>query len=455
MDDTIVAISTPFGYAGLGIVRMSGPRAMAIARVIFKPRKTRWHEVRPRSLILGDICRNREKERLDEGYLAYFPAPRSYTREDMIEISCHGSPVIMEEVVRLAIRQGARQANPGEFTLRAYLNGRIDILQAEAVNDLVTAASLKQAQISFGQVRGRLSRRLSSIRSKVVRILSLVEAALEFPEERLSISAGRMAGAVESAAAAVRRLIESYNTGRALAEGLNVAIVGRANVGKSTLFNALLEEDRAIVSPYPGTTRDFLRERLKIGDSIFHLVDMAGLERPAHPVEKEGIQRSLKLASQADGVLLVLDASRRESPADLRLIRKYGSTTSLLLFNKCDLPNKIDKEKCKAAYKGRFCLEISALRRTNLDRLKEMIQTALLPVESAGEEIILHLRQKLLLEQFLTALDNSLHLLQQGHSEEVWAEEIRRALPYLSRLTGEIQSDDIINEIFSRFCVGK
>jgi len=455
LDDTVIAVSTPLGYSGLGIVRMSGPRSLAIARAIFKPRKTRWSELQPRSLILGDICRNREREPLDEGYLAYFPAPRSYTREDMIEISCHGSPVILEELVRLAISKGARQAEPGEFTLRAYLNGRIDILQAEAVNDLISAASLKQAQISFGQVRGKLSQRLFSLRTRVVRVLSLAEAGLEFPEERLPISGGKMVRTLESAAAAVRKLIDSYDTGRTLVEGLNLAIVGRANVGKSTLFNALLDEDRAIVSPYPGTTRDYLRERIKIKDSIFYLVDMAGLDRPVHPVEEEGVQRSRRLASQADGVLLVVDASRPESPADLRLIKKYGNKTSVLLFNKCDLPIKIDKEKLKAAYQGSHCLKISALRKTNLDRLKEMIQAAFIPAESAGGEIILHLRQKLLLEQVLAALDESLHLLRQGHSEEVWAEEIRRALPYLGQLTGEIRSDDVIEEIFNRFCVGK
>ena len=455
MDDTIIAISTPLGYSGLGIVRMSGPRALAIARTIFKPRTARWSELQPRSLILGDIHGDKKKRPLDEGYLAYFRAPGSYTREEMVEISCHGSPVILEEIVRLGISHGARQADPGEFTLRAYLNGRIDILQAEAVNDLVSAASLKQAQISFGQVRGRLSRRLSSVRRRIVRILSLVEAALEFPEEALPISTGNMAGTLESAAAAVRQLIDSYDTGRALAEGLNLAIVGRANVGKSTLFNALLDEDRAIVSPYPGTTRDFLRERIKMRDSVFHLVDMAGLDRPAHPVEEEGIQRSRRLASQADGVLLVVDASRPESRADLALIKKYGNKAGVLLFNKCDLPTKIDKGKCKAAYKGNHCLEISALRRTNLDRLRELIPATFVPAVCTGEEIILHLRQKLLLEQVLAALNESLHLLRQGHSEEVWAEEIRRTLPCLGQLTGEIRSDDVIEEIFSRFCVGK
>jgi tRNA modification GTPase len=455
LDDTIIAISTPIGYAGLGIVRMSGPRALAIARRIFKPRAKKRLSIPPRSMILGDICLDSVKDSIDEGYLAYFPAPRSYTREDMVEISCHGSPIILEGLVRVAIEKGARQAAPGEFTLRAYLNGRIDILQAEAVNDLVTAATLKQAKISFGQVRGRLSRRLASLRSQIVRVLSLAEAGLEFPEEGLPISTEKMARTLESAAASVRTLIGSYDTGRTLVEGLNLAIVGRANVGKSTLFNSLLDEDRAIVSPYPGTTRDYLRERIKIGDSVFHLVDMAGLERPCHPVEEAGIQRSRRLASQADGVLLVVDASRPESPVDLKLIRKYGGKDSILIFNKSDLPGRINEGRCVAAFGGSRWLSVSALRKTNLGRLKELIRAAFIPSGSPGENVILHLRQKLILEQVLTLLEESLLLLQQGYSEEVWAEEIRRALPYLGQLTGEIRTDEVIEEVFNRFCVGK
>lgn len=455
LEDTIIAISTPAGCGGLGIVRLSGDKAVPIAKRIFKLRKKTWREILPQNLVLGDVYNYETKEFIDEGYFAYFPEPHSYTREDLVEIICHGSPVVLEEVVRLGIKAGARHAHPGEFTLRAYLRGRIDVLQAEAVNDLIMAASLKQAKISFGQVRGRLSKRIDSLRGQIIHLLSKVEASIEFPEEGLGLSNKQIAKSLESVISTIKRLIASYERGRTLTEGLTLAIVGKANVGKSTLFNALLDEDRAIVSPYRGTTRDYLRERVKIKDSLFHLIDMAGLERPSHPVEKEGIKRGEELAARADGILLLLDSSRPESQADLNLIRKFKNKKAILLFNKSDLPQKIDKARCRDTNSDNPWLEISALKGTNLDRLKEMIHDAFVPTESAEEEVILHLRQKLLLEQTVDALNTALNLLKQGHSEEVCAEEIRRGLPFIGQLTGEIKVDEVIDNIFSRFCVGK
>ncbi len=455
LEDTIIAISTPAGRGGLGIVRLSGQRALAVAKKFFKPRKKPWVDVRPRNVVLGDIYNYEKKEFIDEAYLAFFAGAGSYTREDMVEISCHGSPVVLEEVVRLGIRAGARPAHPGEFTLRAYLHGRIDILQAEAVNDLISAESLEQAKISFGQVRGRLSNRIQGMRRRFVELLSQIEAAIEFPEEGLRLSPAKIARSLEAVISDVKTLVSSYERGRTLREGLTLAITGRANVGKSTLFNALLDEDRAIVSPYPGTTRDYLRETINIKDSLFHLIDMAGLERPSHPVEKESIKRSRELASRADGILLVLDSSRPETKTDLDLIRRFRDKRMILLFNKSDLAQKIDKRRCRAANARSQALEISALKGSNLNRLRDMIHDTYVPTEKFEEEVILHLRQKILLERILDCLEQGLKLLREGHSEEVCAEEIGRALPFISELTGEIRAEDVIENIFSRFCVGK
>ncbi len=456
LHDTIIAVSTPLGYGGLGIIRLSGSRALSVARRIFKPRKKAGQPVRPRHLVFGDIVDREKRELVDEAYLVYFARPQSYTREDVIEISCHGSPVILEEVVRLGIKAGARLAHPGEFTLRAYLHGRIDILQAEAVQDLVTAGSLKQAKISLGQLRGGLSRRIEVLRTRIVHLVALVEARIEFPEENLSISDRRIGRALEVVVSEIEKLVASYETGRTLVEGLTIAILGKANVGKSTLFNALLDHDRAIVSPYPGTTRDYLRERIKIRDSLFDLVDMAGLEKPAHPVEKEGIRRGWKLAQEADGVLLVLDASRSEASGDLNLIKKFADRKMILVFNKSDLERRIDAGRCLALTgPDKPWLEVSALKRTNLDRLKTLIHEVFVPSSSQDEDLILHLRQKLLLEQTGSVLNEVSRLLEQGYSEEICAEEIRRALPLVGQLTGEIRADEVIDRIFSRFCVGK
>lgn len=452
--DTIIAISTPIGHGGLGIVRLSGKEALPIARRMFRPRKEKARIV-PRQSILGEVVDSETSEAVDEAYLVYFPAPASYTMEDVVEITCHGSPVILEEVVRLGIRAGARHAHPGEFTLRAYLRGRIDILQAEAVNDLIMATSLDQAKISFRQLKGRLSGLVGTIREKLIATLSRLETEVEFPDEAITVSKEEIQKDLKGVIAALQDLINSYETGRMMQEGLTLAIVGRANVGKSTLFNALLEEDRAIVSPYPGTTRDYLRERFIVRGAVFQIIDLAGLDRPSHPVEKEGVRRSREIASQADGILLVLDSSRPETQKDLRLIQEFRNKKTIYLFNKCDLPSKIDKEKCRGLDRAHPWLEISALKRTNLENLKNQIFKTLVHVRKKGEEVILHQRQKLLLEQALAPLEKALRLLEEGVFEEVVAEEIRQSLPHLGFLTGEIKSDDIIEDIFSRFCVGK
>ena len=323
LEDTIIAISTPPGFGGLGIVRISGKRALAVAGRIFQAKNKPKKPFPVRRPVFGTIRDLERETALDEAFLTYFKAPRSYTREDVVELSSHGSPAVLEVILRLGTGAGARLAQPGEFTLRAYLNGRLDMLQAEAVNDLIRSVSLTQARISSRQLGGSLSRRIFRLRGKLIALLSRVEAGLEFPEEKLRTGAPADRRTIDSLAAEVERLVAGYEAGRALREGLTLAITGRTNVGKSTLFNALLEEDRAIVTPFPGTTRDFLREKLVIDDILFHLVDMAGLGKPAHPVEKKWIARGQKIAREADGLLVVLDASRKESGEDERLVRKY------------------------------------------------------------------------------------------------------------------------------------
>jgi len=455
LDETIIAISTPAGYGGLGIVRLSGSKALEIAKKIFRPRRKAWREIEPLTLTLGEIYDGTKDGAVDEAYLAYFPPPRSYTREDVVEITCHGSPLVLEEVVALGIKEGARLAHAGEFTLRAYINGRLDLIQAQAVSDLIAATSLAQAKISLGQIRGGLSRQVSALRNRVVELLSLVESGIEFPDDELGVNSKETEASLEAALRTIKKLIASYQAGRAMTQGLELAIVGRANVGKSTLFNALLDQERAIVSPFPGTTRDYLRERIKIQDSLFHLIDMAGLEDSPHPVEKEGVKRGGELASQADGILLVLDASRREGQGDLRLIKKFLHKKMILLFNKADLPHKINRPKCQAGNPKSRWLEVSALTGKNLEALRKLIYKEFAPKATGHEEVLLHLRQKILFEKIASGLEKALNLLRNGHSDEVWAEEIRYIVPLIGELTGEIRVEEVLDTIFSRFCVGK
>jgi tRNA modification GTPase len=455
LDDTIIAISTPPGFGGLGIVRISGKKALAVAGRIFKPKYKPKKPFPIRHPVFGFVLDPERKAALDEAFLTYFKAPRSYTREDIVELSCHGSPAVLEGVLRLGTRAGARLAGPGEFTLRAHLNGRLDMLQAEAVNDLIRSVSLTQARISSRQLGGSLSRRILGLRGTLVSLLSQVEAGLEFPDEKLRTGAAADRRTIDSLISGAERLVVGYEVGRALSEGLTLAITGRTNVGKSTLFNALLEEDRAIVTPFPGTTRDFLREKLVIDDFVFHLVDMAGLGKPAHPVERTGIARGQKIAREADGLLIVLDASRKASAEDERLLSKYRAKKLLVVFNKIDLPRKIDKRRIGDLAGGNPAVEVSALKGRNIDELRRAIHGHFAPGSGKEEDVILHLRQKDLLQGILEALRRARQLLAKGHSGEVYAEEIRACLPLIGELTGEIRVDEVLDDIFGRFCVGK
>jgi len=455
LGDTIIAISTPPGFGGIGIIRLSGEKALPIAKKIFKIRKKGQFRIPPRQAQIGNLYDFEKKEIFDEAYLIFFPLPHSYTREDVVEISSHGSPAVLEEAIRLGIKAGARHAHPGEFTLRAYLHGRIDIIQAEAVNDLIRAGSLKQARISFGQMEGRLSKRLIEIRDRIVHLLSQIEAAIEFPEERLRITPQKIAATLFGIIEFLERLVSSYDAGRALAEGVTLAIAGKTNVGKSTLFNALLEEQRAIVTPFPGTTRDYMKETTPIKNEVFSLVDMAGLGRGSSVVEKEGIKKSKKIASQAAGLLVLFDTSRPETPEDFALIEKYREKKKLFIFNKIDLVQKMNTARIRRLCKNVCSVSISALRGTNLNHLKEKIYEVFAPQIDDHQEVIFHLRQKLLLEEIVGYLKAGLTLLQRRFSEEFCAEEIRKILPALAQVTGEIHADDVIEEIFCRFCVGK
>lgn len=454
LEDTIIAVSTPAGHGGIGIVRLSGPEALAVARKIFSIKEPE-PAITPRKMCFGYLLDDEARETLDAGYLCYFPAPHSYTREEVVEIHLHGSPILLNEAVRLGIRAGARLAHPGEFTFRAYLNGRIDIIQAEAINDLIRACSLDQARISFKQMEGSLSRKIAGVREKIVELLTLVETSLEFPDEEIEINPGQIRKVLRELISELGRLAGSYEQGRALLEGLTVAILGKTNVGKSTLFNALLEEERAIVTPYPGTTRDFIRENIQVDGVLIKLVDMAGFGQASHPVEEEGIIRGQRLAEKADGLLVVLDASREETAEDFNLLERFNDKKKLLVFNKSDLEPVINRQKILNSCPGVDWIEISALTGKNLDQLRKKMLETFAPRLEKQEEIILHQHQKVLVDRIKSSLESGLKLLDEGAGEELVAEAIREALPAIGQLTGEIKSQEVLDQIFSRFCIGK
>jgi len=452
--DTIIAVSTPPGRGGIGIVRLSGPEALSISLTFFSPgRKLR--RIPSHRAVFGRLVDPANGSAFDEAVLLYFQKPRSYTREDVVEMSLHGNPIVLEEAVRLGIAAGARPARPGEFTMRACLNGRYDLVQAEAVNDLIRAESRAAAKLAWTQVEGGLSGKILSLRRGLIELLADLEASIEFPEEGLSAAKSSTIARTSGLIAEIEKLVASHDTGKAIFEGVSVAIVGQANVGKSTLFNAFLGEERAIVAPEPGTTRDYLKERLRIKDQAFTLIDMAGLGRPASEVEKEGVRRGKQLAQRSDGLLILLDASKEARPEDFSLLADYRDRKALLIFNKIDLPKKMDTEKIRKTFPGLPSIEISALKRTNIRRLLNKVHVVFAPRVPDSGEIVFHERQKFLLESVLRHLRSALTSLEEGQSEEVPAEAVREAVPLIGQLTGDIGAEEVIGDIFNRFCVGK
>ncbi|MCX6566939.1 MAG: tRNA uridine-5-carboxymethylaminomethyl(34) synthesis GTPase MnmE [Candidatus Aminicenantes bacterium] len=452
--ETIVAVSTPPGSGGIGVVRLSGPAALKIARALFRPKETK-RKFEPGRAVLGSIADPGDGRPFDEGFLLFFKAPRSYTREDVVEFHLHGSPVILEEIVRLAVRQGARPALPGEFTLRAFLTGRLDFLQAEAVDDLIRSTSLAQAKSAFRGVEGALSKKIATLRDGVIALIARIEADIEFPEEGRPASKKDYADKIDRIRSTVDILVRSYEKGKALGEGVTIALVGLANSGKSTLFNDLLEEPRAIVTPFPGTTRDYLREIIRIKDASFLLVDMAGLGRPSSPVEREGVRRGKKIAAESDGLLLLLDGSRRFSAADGALIESYRSRRIILVLNKTDLPEKTSMADVNCRFPDLPLVGISALKGNGLAELRKMIYDLFFHLIPADEIIVFRKRDKLLLEEISVRLLRAKGMILRGRPIELAAEEAREVVALTGYLTGEIRADDILDDIFSRFCIGK
>lgn len=455
MEETIIAISTPPGFGGLGIIRLSGSDALPIALEMFRPLKKKPKCFPVRRVVSGLIIDRSQNEVIDEAMLVYFKAPHSYTREDVVELSCHGSPAVLERMVRLGIEAGARMASPGEFTLRAYLNGRLDIIQAQAVDDLIRSFTYTQARISIRQLRGSLSKKINRLKLKLIKLAAQVEAGLEFPDEGLKISPARHVSALRKALTEIDALISSYDAGRFIKQGLTVAIVGRKNAGKSTLFNALLEEDRAIVSPYPGTTRDYLREKLIIKDYVFQVVDMAGFGKALHPVEKLGMEKGWRVARHADGLLVVIDPTMNDFKEDLKIIEQVKSKKFIVVLNKIDLKDADNTDEVIDTVKNVPVIRVSALKKINITELKNLIFRYFAPSIDKSDEIIIHEHQKNTLLEIKGSLEKAAEMIKAGFSEELYAEEIRKSLESLGKMTGEVKSEDIIKNIFSRFCVGK
>jgi tRNA modification GTPase len=450
-EDTIAAIATPLGRAALGIVRISGKDCRSLLRNIFSP--IHKEEIRPFCPIVGKVSL-KDGSFLDEVVLTLFERPHSYTREDVAEISCHGNPLILEMLLKRVIEAGARLANAGEFTYRAFLNGRLDLVQAEAVKDLIEAESQHQAELALNHLHGRLSILLQELKTQFIDLIALMEGNIDFSEEQHYdfINRDESLRRHDLLLQNIRNLIGTFEQGRLIRDGLNVAIAGRPNVGKSCLFNALLQQDRAIVTATAGTTRDYLKERISLGGYILNLIDTAGIRESNEQIEEEGIRRSRQIIENADVILFLLDASEPLQKEDSEIWNTLKGRNAVLLCNKMDVKNawchKMD---------GNLGLRISAQTGLGLDELLKELQKCIhdLVRNKKEDTVISSVRHRDLLRQAEESLGRSKSGIEQGLSEEFPLLDLHDALRKIGEITGEVTIEDIYSHIFSNFCIGK
>lgn len=442
--DTIVALATAAGRAGLGIVRLSGAEARDIAQRVLHFRGD--HAWEPWKAALAEL-RDADGHLIDRVVATYFAKPRSYTAEDVVEIACHGSPVVLRFCVERACQNGARLAEPGEFTLRAFVNGRIDLLQAEAVRDLIECTTLYQARVAAQQSEGSVSRRIRPIKEQLLELIALLEAGIDFAEDDISVApAAEILRRLDPVRASVSALIATFDYGRLVHGGLTLAIAGRPNVGKSSLFNRLIEQDRAIVTAIPGTTRDLVSETASLDGIPVRFVDTAGLREGQDPIERLGIERSYQAMADADVTLVVFDLSMPVETADLAILeRARRQGRYVLVGNKSDLPREAEIPEAFAA--------VSATTGEGVAELRAKIIPAVPDQQETG--FLTSIRHEQLLRESVEALEQAQKAVGFGIPHEMLLLDLYAALRPIDAITGATTADDILNRIFSTFCIGK
>ena len=453
-EDTIVALATPNGVGAIGVIRLSGPQAIAIAANVFKGkdlRKQPSHTIHFGHAVDGEVV-------LDEVLMSLFVAPRSYTREDVVEISCHGSGYIIASIIKLLIKHGARAAMAGEFTMRAFLNGALDLSQAEAVADLIAANSKASQQAAMQQLRGGFSNQLQALREQLVTFASLIELELDFSEEDVEFAnRAQLHQLVIDIEKVIAKLIQSFDLGNAIKQGVNTVIAGRPNAGKSTLLNALLNEDRAIVSHIPGTTRDTIEEILNINGINFRLIDTAGIREATDAIEQIGVQKTMEKISQTAVLLYVYDVnelSEEELTQDITELAQPGIPT-LIVANKTDLLDATTLINLPLP-EGSELVQVSAKEKQHIDELKQLIYQKTVKGQLSGDEtLITNIRHLEALQKTEQALIRVLHGIESKVSSDFLAMDVKQALHYLGEITGAVTTNDLLDNIFSKFCIGK
>lgn len=458
-EDTIAAVATAVGEGGIGIVRLSGPEAVAVANAVFRGVRGRpVFDQQSFKAAYGHIVDPASGQAVDEVLLLVMREPHSYTREDVVEIHCHGGPLPLRRILGLVLAAGARLAEPGEFTKRAFLNGRLDLSQAEAVVDVIRAKTDASLRMAVGHLSGVFSDRVRGFRQEILRLVAHLEAAIDFPEEDIEELAARdVAAAADKLCADLDGLLSTAQTGRILREGLETVIIGKPNVGKSSLLNALLGEKRAIVTEIPGTTRDIIEEFVNIGGIPIKVVDTAGIRETADVVERIGVAMAREAMSQADLVLLLLDASAPLTAEDKEVMALLAGRPAIVLVNKTDLPAVIDMEAVVRQVDDKPVIRISALEGTGVEELEKTIVEMVYSgrVKQAEGAFVNNVRHGRILQQARDSLAAALATIAAGMPPDCVVVDLRAAWEKLGEVTGETVGEDIIDQIFTQFCIGK
>ena len=455
-DDTIAAIATPLGTGGIGIIRISGPRSVAIATSLFRPHKA-VSPLKSHHLYYGIIVDPEGGHTVDEILLSHMAKPRSYTREDVVEINCHGGPLSLQEILSLILKAGARLAEPGEFTRRAFLNGRIDLAQAEAVIDLIESKSTAGLRHASSQLQGGLSREVGILKDGLMEILSFLEASIDFPEEDIETSSSpQLITEVDGLLFHIEKILNTYAEGRLYREGVSAVIAGKPNVGKSSLFNSLLGEERTIVTSLPGTTRDFVEEVITVGGIPLKIMDTAGLRDSSDSIEEEGVRRTKDKLEQADLIMLVIDGSVDYDGLDVTPVLSNGKKI-VVVCNKADLPQRVSLDKISRQFPESRVVATSALYKRGLEELKSALVSVLIehPPAQPPSVVVSNLRHKQALEKAAEFLTQVREGIEKQTPPEFISADMQSALQHLGEIIGQATTEELLDRIFSRFCIGK
>lgn len=460
MFDTIASISTALAPSGIGIVRLSGDKSINLVNDLFVSAQSgkKLKNVSTHTINYGRIVHPDSGRVMDEVMVSVMKGPHSYTKEDVVEINCHGGVMIMENILKLLLSQGARLAEPGEFTKRAFLNGRLDLSQAEAVMDLIHAKTELSMKSSVGQLGGLLSKSLGDIKEKLIGLIAHIEASIDYPEYDIEeLSYENMKASILEVKAAIQKLLASYDNGKIIREGIKTAIIGKPNVGKSSLLNALLRENKAIVTDIPGTTRDVLETYMNVHGIPIKLVDTAGIRSTKDRVEQLGVERSKHQLEAADLIIFMLDVSRPLDEEDLHIMSLLKDKEIICLMNKIDLEAQIDRHQIQAVLGEGHMIDVSALNLEGIDRLEDHIRQRFMKgdIDVTNDVHITNVRHKNALAQAVISLDNVLKALEMAVPEDLWVIDLKNAYEHVGDVTGDSIKEDMMTEIFSRFCLGK